>query len=205
MNSLIRGLGIILIAGYGGLALAESCTIVNRTSAGLVNVTIDGQAYRAMSDSAFKDVKATAERNKVLEQELKEAHAKIAEYQSLTTSYETLKKQYAELTQQYQTQLAASTKLADDYKVNSENLIGQTHQYEKLVRDYDKLAGMYRDVAVAKSPTFHFDAGIGMIDNRVNNETQGSVLVGAGIYRLKAWYLWYPDGQSILVGTTFAF
>ena len=52
---------------------------------------------------------------------------------------------------------------------------------------------------------FRFDAGLGMIKNTLTHETDVSVMLGASVRKLKAWYLWYPDGYGMMVGTGFSF
>ena len=199
---LIRLFGLVLWAGLAPIASAATCTVVGPLHGQTAAVTLDGQPYVAVAKDDFKQIN---DNRRQLEQALNEAHAKLKEYQELATTYDELKNKYAELNQRYSASLADSVRLNDAYKVNGENLIELAHKYEKLVKDYDKLAGTYRDIAVDTAPLFRFDAGLGMIKNTVTDEADVSVMLGASVQKLKAWYLWYPDGYGLMVGTGFSF
>ncbi len=202
---LTRLFGLVLWAGFASIAAAATCTVVGERHGQMVAVTVDGEAHVAIAKDDFKKISDNLKQLEQLKQALSEAHAKLKEYQDLTATYDELKNKYADLNQHYSTSLADSVKLNDAYKANGDNLINLTHAYEKLVKDYDKLAGTYRDIAVDKAPLFRFDAGLGMIKNTVTNETDVSVMLGASVQKLKAWYLWYPDGYGLMVGTGFSF
>jgi hypothetical protein len=199
---LIRLFGLVLWAGLAPIASAATCTVVGPLHGQTAAVTLDGQPYVAVAKDDFKQIN---DNRRQLEQALNEAHAKLKEYQELAATFDELKNKYAELNQRYSASLADSVRLNDAYKANGENLIELAHKYEKLVKDYDKLAGTYRDIAVDTAPLFRFDAGLGMIKNTVTDEADVSVMLGASVQKLKAWYLWYPDGYGLMVGTGFSF
>lgn len=198
----IRLFGLMLWAGLAPIASAATCTVVGPLHGQMAAVTLDGQPYVAVAKEDFKHLN---DNRKQLEQALNEAHAKLKEYQELAATYDELKNKYAGLNQRYSASLADSVRLNEAYKANGENLIELTHRYEILVKDYDRLAGTYRDIAVDRAPVFRFDAGLGMVKNTVTNETDVSVMLGASVQKLKAWYLWYPDGYGLMVGTGFGF
>ncbi len=199
---LIRLFGLMFWSGFASMASAATCIVLGPLQGPMAAVTLDGRPYMAV---AREDFKKNNENCKQLEQALNEAHAKVQEYQELAATYEELKNKYAELNQRYSASLADSVKLNDACKANSENLISLAHKYEKLVRDYDKLAGTYRDIAVDSAPMFRFDAGLGMIKNTLTDEADVTVMLGASVQKLKTWYLWYPDGYGLMVGTGFSF
>jgi hypothetical protein len=198
----IRLVGLVLWVAYASASVAASCNVVGERHGQTVAVTVDGEPFVAIAKDDFKSI---SDNRKQLEQALREANAKLKEYQDLGATYEELKNKYADLNQRYSASLADSVRLNDAYKANGDKFIDLTRAYEKLVKDYDKLAGTYRDIAIDKGPLFRFDAGLGMIKNTVTNETDVSVMLGASMQKLKAWYLWYPDGYGLMVGTGFSF
>jgi uncharacterized membrane-anchored protein YhcB (DUF1043 family) len=196
---------VLVWAGFAYSANAATCTVAGKMHDSTIAVKIDGSGYVAVAAEDYKQIQDALKKLEPLKQALREAEAKLKEYQNLSATYDELKTKYAELNQHYNTSLTDSVKLNDAYKENGEKLIGLNHEYEGLVKNYDKLAGMYRSLAIDNAPLLHFDAALGVIRNTSDNETDVSVMLGASVWKLKTWYLWYPDGYSLMVGTGFGF
>lgn len=176
-------------------AYGQRITDVRRESDRFYAMRIDGVEYLAMR-------RADAEK---LQTDFVAAENDMKELRQLRSAYQKLASDYAALTERYKGLSDDSIKLNERYADAANRLVRLTGDYDKLVAQYDGLAGKYRDVAVRSAPRQPTDIGAGIVHAGGENRLVGMAGVGTNIFSLgvRGWVFGGQSTYGVLMGVSF--
>lgn len=198
----------LLVAAMVLLPLAAAAETIGSVTAqgnGTYRVEIDGRGHVALTESDYHQLVTALAENVALKKSLAAATDKLAQYQSLTDDYESMRQHYLVLTGEYRDLSDNALRLNADYATAADRLLTLNHDYSQLVRDYDSLTEKYRNVALRSRPREMFDIGLGAVAS--DNRTSGILMVGTGAELLKVnlrgWLFGGPDNYGVIIGSSF--
>ncbi|MBN1480802.1 hypothetical protein JXA70_11055 [candidate division KSB1 bacterium] len=188
-------LWIVLLLPVVINAQTECKVISANAEKGVYKIMIDGKIQLLVTKEVFDEAASRYESEiSALEEQLTQSNALLDEYEQLRT-------EYAELTGQYRKLSDDLVDLTMEYKTASTDLVGLNDEYQVLVKDYDELAGKYRNIALHSSSNFKFHIGVGMNNSKL--EERWDVFVGTGLFGFNGWIYGNTDRLGIAVGKTF--
>lgn len=188
---------VYALALISGSALAQVTTPSNVTKINDVGytMTIDGQEYIAVSRATLDDQRKL----------IKELQGQRDQCLDTSRSLEKLRTEYVALTETYQSLARESITLNEKYSDRANALVQINDQYGNLVKDYDNLAGKYRDIALRPAPRHATDFGLGLMRSGGETRPVGMVGMGGNVLSLdvRGWLMGGQDTFGLLIGASF--